>query len=542
MASGHPAHADPLIAALHQSGRYPGAVGAVSLLETHISWVLLAGEFAYKIKKPVNFGFLDFSTLEARRTFCEAELRLNRRTAPDVYLDVLPIAGTRTAPIIDGRGEPIEYLLRMRRFPQEAIFDSMVKKGSLRRVHMEQLAARIAAFHLSLHATGNEASYGTSEQVRADAMQNFAQLRELGVHGESADLLGELAEWTEAEHARLAPAFEFRQHAGFVRECHGDLHLRNIVMIDDKPVPFDCIEFSDVFRWIDVINEVAFLVMDLMEHRQRGLAFVFLNAYLEATGDYSGVEMLRFYIVYRAIVRAKIARMRMAQTGVKEGAEYHAYLELAHEAAGLAKESDSGGALVLMHGLSGSGKSTLARELAGMFHALRLRSDVERKRLHGLAPLARSDADDIAWLYGKEATARTYDRLASLALPLLREGYPVIIDAAFLDRRERLRFRDLAHELEVPFAIVACTAPESLLRERVAARAKKGGDASDAGLRVLELQLSRTMPPGDDESEAFLYVDAAALANGAPGKLVILLHNRLGLDAEPLPKGKHDAL
>ena len=161
MASGHPAHADPLIAALHQPARYPGVVGAVSLLETHISWVLLAGEFAYKIKKPVNFGFLDFSTLEARRTFCEAELRLNRRTAPDVYLDVLPIAGTRSAPIIGGPGEPIEYLLRMHRFPQEAIFDSMVKKGSLRRAHMEQLAARIAAFHLSLHATGNEASYGT---------------------------------------------------------------------------------------------------------------------------------------------------------------------------------------------------------------------------------------------------------------------------------------------------------------------------------------------------------------------------------------------
>ena len=536
MASGHPAHADTLIAALHQPGRYPGAVGAVSLLETHISWVLLAGEFAYKIKKPVNFGFLDFSTLEARRIFCEAELRLNRRTAPDVYLDVLPIAGTRSAPIIGGPGEPIEYLLRMHRFPQEAIFDSMVKKGSLRRAHMDQLAARIAAFHQSLHATGNEAGYGTSEQVRADAMQNFAQLRELGVHGESEDLLDELAQWTEAAHERLAPAFEFRKHAGFVRECHGDLHLRNIVMIGNEPVPFDCIEFSGTLRWIDVINEVAFLVMDLMEHRQRGLAFVFLNAYLEATGDYAGVEMLRFYIVYRAMVRAKIARMRMAQTGVKEDAEYHAYLELAHEAAGLANESDPGGALLLMHGLSGSGKSTLARELAGMFHALRLRSDVERKRMHSLAPLARAGAEDDAGLYGKEANARTYDRLAYLARPLLREGYPVIIDAAFLDRRERLRFRDLSRELGVPFVIVSCTAPESLLRERVAARAEQGSDASDAGLRVLELQLSRTMPPGDDESGAFLYVDAAALTSGVPGKLVNLLQDRLGLTVDPLPK------
>lgn len=536
MASGHPAHADPLIAALHQPARYPGVVGAVSLLETHISWVLLAGEFAYKIKKPVNFGFLDFSTLEARRTFCEAELRLNRRTAPDVYLDVLPIAGTRSAPIIGGPGEPIEYLLRMHRFPQEAIFDSMVKKGSLRRAHMEQLAARIAAFHLSLHATGNEASYGTSEQVRADAMQNFAQLRELGVHGESADLLGELAEWTEAEHARLAPAFEFRQHAGFVRECHGDLHLRNIVMIDDKPVPFDCIEFSDTLRWIDVINEVAFLVMDLMEHRKRGLAFVFLNAYLEATGDYAGVELLRFYVVYRAMVRAKIARMRMAQTGAKDSAEYHAYLELAHEAAGLAKGSAPDGALVLMHGLSGSGKSTLARELAGTFHALRLRSDVERKRLHKLAPLSRTGAEDDAGLYGKEANELTYDRLADLARLLLSEGYPVIVDAAFLDRRERLCFRELSRELKVPFAVVSCTEPDSLLRERVSRRAEQGGDASDAGLRVLELQLSRTIPPGDDESWEFLYVDAAALANGAPGKLVNLLHDRLGLTADPLPK------
>lgn len=517
---------DELIAALLQPARLPGTGEPASLLETHISWVLLAGEHAYKIKKPVNLGFLDFSSLEARRGCCEAELRLNRRTAPDLYLDVLPLTGTRSAPVIGGAGEPIEYLLRMRRFEQEALLDSMARRGALQPAHLERLAASIEGFHRGLPAAPVELGYGTAERVFADAMQNFDQLRELGADDA---LLGDLRDWTRREHARLAPVFESRLRGGFVRECHGDLHLGNIVMLGGTPTPFDCIEFNDAFRWIDVINEVAFLVMDLREHGLPGHAHAFLDAYLEAGGDYAGVDLLRYYIVYRAMVRAKVARMRARQAragaaseaeGASAGAEgafprpagaqtrlateYRAYLELAREAAAPGR-----GALILMHGLSGSGKSTVARDLGAGLRALRLRSDIERKRLHRLAPLARTGADIGEGIYAPGSSDLTYDRLADLARPLIARGYPVIIDAAFLDRGRRLRFRDLARELGAPFAIVACTAPEALLRERIARRAREGADASDAGLRVLEQQLAAYNPLSGDESADALAVDAA---------------------------------
>ncbi len=509
---------DELIAALREPARYPGVLEPVSLFETHISWVLLAGEHAYKIKKPVRMGFLDFSSLEARRGYCEAELILNRRTAPSLYLDVLPITGTRFSPVIGcagqppggGAGAPIEYALRMRRFAQDALLDSMARKGTLLPQHLEQLGAGIAAFHRGLPSVAGANGHGSAARVLADAMQNFDQLRELGGDDADAALLDDLRRWTLAEHAHLAPVFGARVSGGFVRECHGDLHLGNIVMLGGVPTPFDCIEFNDAFRWIDVMNEVAFLVMDLKEHRLGGLASCFLNAYLQATGDYAGVDVLRYYIVYRAMVRAKIARMRAQQAGADEGAtkratgDYRAYLELAREAG---VDGAARGALLIMHGLPGSGKSTVARELCAGLRALHLRSDVERKRLHGLAPRARTGDAIGAGIYAPDNSARTYDRLAELARPLVEHGYPVIVDAAFLDRGQRRRFRELARELGAPFAIVACAAPEALLRERVARRASEDRDASDAGERVLEQQLSAYAPLGADESADTVSVD-----------------------------------
>lgn len=503
-----PAESDRLLAALREPVSYPHAAGAVELIETHISWVFLAGEFAYKIKKPVNLGFLDFSSLDKRRFYCEEELRLNRRTAAELYLAVVPITEGSGGVRVDGPGEPIEYALKMRRFPQEALADSLARHRELRAAQADAIAAAIAAFHATIPAAAAGADYGSPERVAAPALANFEQLgRFVAVPAESARL-AELRAWTVGESARLREVFAERKRGGFVRECHGDLHLGNLAFLDGRPVPFDCIEFSPELRWIDVMNEVAFLVMDLLEHGLAALAWRFLNAYLETTGDYAGVRVLRFYLVYRAMVRAMIACIRSRQPGAGEAVqgrahrEYGEYLALAGSLAASERR-----ALVVMHGLSGSGKTTAAQKISESLGAVRVRSDVERKRLHGLAAGARTHARAFGGIYAPEATRLTYGRLGQAARDAVVSGYGVIVDAAFLRRAEREEFRALALELGASFLIVSCRAPEAALRSRLAHREAMMSDASEAGVSVFENQLATQEPLGDDELSHAALID-----------------------------------
>ena len=491
---------DRFLAALREPARYPHPADRVELIETHISWVFLAGDYAYKIKKPVSLGFLDFSTLEKRRFYCEEELRLNRRTAPGLYLDIVPIADGRDGPRLGGTGTAIEYALRMRRFPQEALADSLARRGELRPAQVDAMAAAVAAFHAAIPAAAQDSDYGSPERVAAPALANFEQLGGLVSDPAERARLAELRAWTVSEAARLRDAFAARKSGGFVRECHGDLHLGNIAFLDGRPVPFDCIEFSPELRWIDVMNEVAFLLMDLLEHRLDAAGWRFLNAYLQASGDYAGVRVLRYYLVYRAMVRAKIACIRFHQPGAGEAAqgrahrEYGEYLSLAGSLAATA-----GPALVLMHGLSGSGKTTFAQKMLEALGAVRVRSDVERKRLHGLAAGARTHAQPYRGIYAPESTRLTYDRLKQAARDVVESGYCVIVDAAFLWRAERNEFRALARELGARFLIASCRASEAALRSRVALREAAKSDASEAGVAVLENQLATQQVLGADE-------------------------------------------
>ena len=274
-----------LIEALRAPACYPHPVEGVEIVETHISWVLLAGSYAYKVKKPVRLPFLDFSTLAARRRYCEEELRLNRRTAPDLYLDVQPIAQTERGPVIGAPGEALEYAVRMRRFSSGALADATARNGELGPERIDAIAASLADFHSRVQGAGVPEAYGSAAQVAAPALGNFDQLAALGA---ANDRLSRLRAWTERECDRLAPVFDARLHTGRVRECHGDLHLGNIAFIDGRAVLFDCIEFDPALRWIDVMSEVAFVVMDLHAHRLGGLAWRLLNAWFEATGDYEG--------------------------------------------------------------------------------------------------------------------------------------------------------------------------------------------------------------------------------------------------------------
>ncbi len=488
-----------LVASLREPGRYSHAASPIQTLETHISHVLLAGDYAYKIKKPLNLGFLDFTTLDQRRFYCTEELRLNRRLAPDIYLDVVPIGGSVAVPQL-GMEPAIEYAVKMRRFGQEGLFDAMLARGELTSAHMDGLAILIADFHTRLPAADQDSPYGSPENIMAPARQNFDQLRPLLRRPDQQASLNAIQAATESAYAQLQQTFIERQRSGWVRECHGDLHLGNIALVDDRITVFDCIEFNPNLRWIDVMSEVAFLVMDLIVRNQKALAYRFLNAYLAQSGDYAGMAVLRFYLAYRALVRAKVHGLRARQPNTGKAEKKRAlrdclrYLKLA-----LTFFNSDRPALIINHGLSGSGKTVFSQSASETLGAVCVRSDVERKRLHHLPANARTGSGVESDLYSRAATRATYQHLVELARSIVTAGFPVIVDATFIARWQRDQFHALARTLGVPFIIVDYRASISTLRRRVQTRESLGTDASEAGLAVLEKQLETEQPLSVDE-------------------------------------------
>lgn len=500
---------EQLVAALKQPARYPHAVERVRLIETHISYVLLTGSYAYKLKKPLDLGFADFTTLSRRRFFCEEELRLNRRLAPELYLDVVPIGGTPRAPVL-GAGEGVfDYAVRMREFPQAGLLDRVLRSGELSTQHIDALARAVADFHGRIERAGAEQDYGTPTSIGLPMRQNFEQLRSLVESPVEREKLAGIEAWSVAQHEGLTARFAQRRQEGFVRECHGDLHLGNIALVEDRIRIFDGIEFDPNLRWIDVINEIAFLAMDLEERGRPDFATRLVTAYLEHTGDYAGLRLLRYYQVYRAMVRAKVRRMRALQSHMgndeREAAleAYSAYLQYAHKAIEPVRR-----ALIITHGLSGSGKTSVSQALVEGLGAVRVRSDLERKRLGGIAPLAQSSSGIGGGIYAEAATQATYAELRRLAGLILDAGYIAIADAAFLQRWQRETLRRLAEERHVPFVIVSCVAGEAELLRRIERRSAGGTDASEATPEVLARQLRVQEPLHADESRRRVVVDS----------------------------------
>lgn len=478
-----------MVAAL-QAALAPGS-DRVERIETHISTLLLHGAFADKLRKPLTLPFLDFSTAAARRHDCEEELRLNRRTAPQLYLEVRPVLGTPEAPHI---GEPgsdetgaIDWLLRMRRFDNEQLLARLAERGALNDAHIDALAHRVADFHAALPAS--PAAWGDPAEVRAWARANFAALPSLP----------DLHDWTEREFERIAPSLALRRAQGHVREGHGDLHLGNIVMVDGEPLPFDAIEFNPALRHADTMADAAFVFMDLWRHGLLRQAWRFASAYAERSGDYGGAPLLPFFAVYRALVRAQVAAIRGDEAALQRDLRC---------AASLAALRRTRPLLVLVGGVSGSGKSTVALELLQSLGAIRVRSDVERKRLAGMAVTARPTAQQAQALYGAAMTERTYARLNGIAADLLRAGLNVIVDAAALRRGERDALHARAQAVGADFRIVECIAPEAVLRERITRRIAEDRDASDATLAVLDLQLRVREPVAPEEGALTLDTDA----------------------------------
>lgn len=482
-------------------------VGAVSVIETHISVVLLAGERAYKLKKPVDLGFVDFTTLRRRQHFCREELRLNRRLAPELYLSVLPVTGTLRAPHLGGHGRAIDYAVQMLRFPEDALLADALAAGRLTGQQVDALAACIAEFHQGLPALAADAPYGRPRDLLRAARDNLTALG-AGARPRTQARLRRLAEWTESEYRRRRALLARRRRAGWVRECHGDLHLGNIAWLDGRPVPFDGIEFDPALRWQDVQGELAFLTMDLARRGRPDLARRVRDRYLQATGDYTGVALVDFFEVYRALVRAKVARLKAAGAG--QGARFAALRECV-SGLRLAESliQPRRPYLAITHGLAGSGKTRYADWLLEQTPLIRVRSDVERKRLLGLTHGSRTASGIDQGAYRRDITAATYRHLAAAARRLLLAGWPVLVDASFLDAHQRRRFARLAARLGVSFHILSCTAPRDVLEQRVAARAALGGDASEAGPEVLAAQRARHRPLGPDEQARAIVIDTS---------------------------------
>ena len=531
MPSAHePCNQTALIAALLHPGRYPHPVATVEHLQTHISHVLLAGDYAYKIKKPLNLGFLDFTSLERRKYYCEEELRLNRRLAPEIYLDCLPIGGDPVCPVLgDAGGDIIEYAVRMRRFPQEALLDRALAAGRLEPRHLDALARRLADFHRTIPAAAPAAPFGEPDRVRQPMLDDFTCTRPLLTDPTDREALATVERWTLAASERLWPRLAERKAGGWIREGHGDLHLGNMVLTDaGQVVIFDCIEFNDDFRWIDVISDLAFLIMDFCFRGAGPFAQRVLNTYLEYSGDFAGAALLSYYQVYRAMVRAKINAIQASQHGIPEPdraaarARCRDYLRLA-----LALAREPAPFLLITHGVSGSGKSHQTGRLLELFPgAIRIRSDVERKRLFGLGPLDDSGSTLDGGLYTPAASARTYQRLHDLADDLLAAGCPVLVDATFMKRAHRQPFRELAVRHDTPFILLDCAAAPDTLRARVAARRARGDDTAEADVAVLERQLQDDEPPAADESP--LKTDGDGNVERLRAAIAAIVHGRHG--------------
>jgi uncharacterized protein len=467
-------------------------IGRLEVRETHISWVILTGLYAYKIKKNVQLPFIDTSTLDMRRFLCEEELRLNRRLALDLYLDVVTITQEASGLRVSGHGPIVEYAVRMRQFDASQELSVLLKGDTLLEQEFVDLGRRLARFH----ASAPRAPCGKDCSLTADLHDSvLGNLANLLSHLDGETMLpemGHLVDWTHDYLDDSLAQLRMREQCGAIRECHGDLHARNVVRWCGQLIPFDSLEFNPKLRWIDVMSDAAFLVMDLLAHQRKDLAYAFLNAYLEQTGDYAGVRHLAFYAVNRALVRAMVDGIS-AEKDFQHRAEFQKRLrKRIKTAAAIANHAVP--TLFIMHGVSGSGKTWTSERMARELGAVRIRSDVERKRLGGVSGSAMERAGFEQGLYTPDMSHRTYACVLESAESCLKGGFDVIADASFLRGADRRLFSDLAAHGGFHFLIVACEADPSVLARRVEEREHSHVDASDADLVILARQLHRAEP------------------------------------------------
>jgi hypothetical protein len=471
-----------LIEALSQPSSYPYPVEHVEVCQTHISVVFLAGPCVYKIKKPVDLGFLDFSSLARRHHFCLEEVRLNRRLAPEIYLDVVPANQAGDQISFEGAGDVVEWAVKMQRLPADGTLLQRLQRGEVEQSIVETLAHRIAAFHAHADSSEHISAYGRSEVVAANARENFKQSEPQIGATISLPVFQRVQSLTEAALSRLQTLMDSRAQRGIPRDTHGDLHLDHVYFFPERQPPFDliivdCIEFNERFRFGDPVSDMAFLVMDLVFHGRRDLARSFADSYFRSSGDEEGRTLLAYYTAYRAAVRGKVEGLKSAETEVSPVARAQALAQArGHWLLALAEleEPNRKPCLVLMGGLPGSGKSTVARGLGEKAGFTVIRSDVVRKELAGIEPITEAADEGI---YTDEWSNRTYAECLRRAAQVLFEGRRALVDASFIDENRRRSFLDVATYWGVPSVFFVCRTDSDTARRRLRERR---GDVSDA--------------------------------------------------------------
>jgi hypothetical protein len=503
---------------------YPEPTSSVEVIQTHISYIFLTDTLAYKVKKPVDFGFLDYTTLAKRRQMCEREVALNSRLCPDVYLGVVELREQDGALSIDGPGETVEVAVKMVRLPRERMLRNVLARGEGNNALFESIAVTLADFHRRTPAHTGAGTMSGIERPKFNCDENFAQTEKY---------VGALVPRRAFEFIRNSTDLFFRRKAGlFTRRVeerrivdgHGDLHLDSICATEPVRI-FDCIEFNERFRIQDAAEEVGFLAMDLEFHGYLPFARTFVDAYVAASGDAELVELLAFYKTYRAYVRAKINSFASDDPHIPATARDAAratashYYELAANYAAVANPRR----LIVMCGLTGSGKSTLARRIAELYSLQLIRSDVVRKEMVGIAP------DERRWLpfdqgeYAPEMTERTYAEMLERARTLLEVGHSVLLDGCYTKRLQRDGAVDLARRLGVKLLLLECRTSEDVIRERLERRAQKAGTVSDGRWEIYHRQLAEFEPPEEITGDRRVVLDRSKPVDELLHELVAIL-------------------
>ena len=506
----HPA----LVQALLRPGAYPVEARStrVELVETHVSYLFLTGSYVYKVKKPVDYGFLDFTTLERRRHFCHQEALLNRRLSPEVYLGVVEVRRNGNSYAIEGPGETVEYAVQMRRLPRANVMSELLRRRALSTAQVRQVAERVHSFHQAAETGPDITALGGLETVRSNVLENFAQTERYIEQTVSRRDFRRAQAYSQAFLAEREDLFAQRADAGRIVDGHGDLHSAQIFLDDNDNVAIiDCIEFNERFRYGDVASDLAFLAMDLDYYRRDDLSRALVDAYIEASGDRGVEELLDFYKCYRAWVRGKVTSFRLDDPSLSPQAkrslanEARRYFRLASRYA-----RPSGPVLLLTAGLVGTGKSSLARDLAGPLEAEVLTSDVIRKEMAGIPVTERQFAPWGTGLYTEESIEDTYAELHRRAEASLRSGRSVVLDASYRKRAWREAALDIARRAHVPALVLECAAPEEDVRARLERRLRRNRVASDGRWEIYAQQKASYEPVTELSAWEHLIIDTAS--------------------------------
>jgi len=456
-------------------------------VQTQMSFIFLAGEYAYKVKKPVNLGYLDYTTLEKRRFFCRQEVELNRRLSPDVYIGVAPVVYSGRRICVGGQGETIEYAVKMRRLPGERMMDSLLISNQVSKDMVKEVAEKVAAFHDRAATSVEISAYGEPAAIAVNTGENFTQTEKYIDVSIAALKYGRIKAYTDGFVKSNEALFRRRVKGGRIRDCHGDLHAAHICFTNGIEI-FDCIEFNDRFRYCDVASEVAFLAMDLDRYQRADLSQAFVDRYVQLSRDEDLPRLLDFYKCYRAYVRGKVACFKYDDPYVSPAekdaalAAARGYFDLAYR---YAKQRPL---LLITAGLVGTGKTTVAQALGRSLGLVVISSDITRKRLAGIPPTEHRFEEFESGIYSEEYNRKTYDELLTRARELLEQGKSVILDASFKKRQHRLQANQLAGEARAGFAVVECVLDGDTIKRRLEQRLVEGGSASDGRWEILQSQ------------------------------------------------------